>query len=194
MAGFNNSLSLNERQSRSNEKHHKSLRLVLFFPLRCCFAGSLPFSSSTMKQTKLFHSIPEMFFTFLARKTVWVKLFSLNVFEAALQAAIKAGILARNTHLCGFWLDVKKHGSLLWLARTNLRTKIYDISFLVSISLAPCKGIRIPESRNFLLVESGILGFGIRYPALRIRNPTKDWNPESNLLKIHSRLNWATRS
>ena len=75
---------------------------------------------------------------------------------------------------------------------------------------APCKGIRIPESRNFLLVESGILGFGIRNPALRIRNPTKDWNPESNLLflcafdnliyvillllNIHSRLNWATRS
>ena len=57
----------------------------------------------------------------------------------------------------------------------------------------PCKGIRIPESTNFLLVESGILGFGIRNPALRIRNPTKDWNPESNLLKIHSRLNWATR-
>ena len=54
---------------------------------------------------------------------------------------------------------------------------------------APCKGIRIPESRIFLLVESGILGFGIRNLALRIRNPTKDWNPESNLLKIHSRLN-----
>ena len=59
---------------------------------------------------------------------------------------------------------------------------------------APCKGIRIPESRNFLLVESGILGFGIRNPALGIRNPTKDWNPESSLLKIHSRLDWATRS
>ena len=63
-----------------------------------------------------------------------------------------------------------------------------------ALQFAPCKGIRIPESRNFLLVESGILGFGIRNPALRIRNPTKDWNPESNLLKIHSRLNLATRS
>ena len=40
------------------------------------------------------------------------------------------------------------------------------------LHLAPCKGIRIPESRNFLLVESGILGFGIWNPALRIRNPT----------------------
>ena len=60
--------------------------------------------------------------------------------------------------------------------------------------VAPCKGILIPESRNFVLVESGILGFGIRNPALGIRNPTKDWNPESNLLKIHSWLDWATRS
>ena len=56
-----------------------------------------------------------------------------------------------------------------------------------NVRLAPCKGIRIPESRNFLLVESGILGFEIRNPAQGIRNPTKDWNPESNLLKIHSR-------
>ena len=67
--------------------------------------------------------------------------------------------------------------------------KLFYLSFF-----APCKGIRIPESRNFLLVESGILGFGIRNPALGIRNPTKDWNPESNLLKIHSWLDWATRS
>ena len=69
MAGFNISLSLNERQS-SSDKKHKSLRLVLFFPFRCCFAGSLPFSLSTVKQTKLLHSISEMFFTFLARKTL----------------------------------------------------------------------------------------------------------------------------
>ena len=62
------------------------------------------------------------------------------------------------------------------------------------LPFAPCKGIRIPESRIFLLVESGILGFGIRNPAVRIRNPTKDWNPEFNLLKIHSGLNCATRS
>ena len=141
MAGFNISLSLNERQSSSDKKHNKSLLLVLFSPFRCCFAGSLPFSLSTVKQTKLFHSISEMFFTFLARKTLGVKLFSLKVWEAALQAAIKGGNFgAKLTHLCSFWLDVsffshvKKHRSLLWLARTNLRTKIYDISFLVSIS------------------------------------------------------------
>ena len=34
-----------------------------------------------------------------------------------------------------------------------------------------------------MLVESGILDFGIRNPALGIRNPTKDWNPESKLPK-----------
>ena len=107
MAGFNISLSLNEAQSSSDKKHNKSLRVVLFFPFRCCFAGSLPFSLSTVKQTKLFHSISEMFFTFLARKTLWVKLFSLNVYEAALHSAIKGGNFgAKLTHLCGFWLDV----------------------------------------------------------------------------------------
>ena len=138
---FTISLSLNERQSSSDKKHNKSLRLVQFFPFRCCFAGSLPFSLSTVKQTK-------MFFTFLARKTLWVKLFSLNMCEAALQAAIKGGNFgAKLTHLCGFWLDVsffshvkknrsrflldvsffltcEKRRSLLWLARTNFCREI----------------------------------------------------------------------
>ena len=153
MACFNISLSLNERQSSSDKKHNKSLRLVLFIPFRCCFAGSLPFPLLTAKQTKLFHSISEIFFTFLARKTLWVKLFSLNVCEAVLQAAIKGGNFgAKLTHPCGFLLDVsflahvkktsfavligriiffscENHRSLLWLARTYLRTKIYDIAF-----------------------------------------------------------------
>ena len=153
MASFIISLSLNERQSSSDKKHNKSLRLVLFFPFRCCFASSLPFSLTTVKQTKPFHSISKMFFTFLARKTLWVKLFSLNVCEVALQAAVKGGNFGTKlTPLCGFWLDVsffshvkktsvailighiifftcENHRSLLWLARTNVRTKIYDITF-----------------------------------------------------------------
>ena len=63
MAGFNIiSLSLNERQSNSDKKHNKSLRLVLFFPFRCCFAGCLPFSLSTVKRTKLFSSISDFRF------------------------------------------------------------------------------------------------------------------------------------
>ena len=71
-------------------------------------------------------------------------------------------------------------------------------SFLVFV---PCKGgIRILGSRKFLLVQSGfqklllvqsgiqlisavksgILAFGNGNTAQRIRNPTNDWNPESN--------------
>lgn len=61
----------------------------------------------------------------------------------------------------------------------------------------PSKRIRIKESRKFLLVvetrmgesflvETGILGFAIRETAEGIRNPTKDWNPES---KFHGQRN-----
>ena len=35
------------------------------------------------------------------------------------------------------------------------------------------------ESGKFLLVKSGILGFGIRNTAQGIQNPSNDWNPES---------------
>ena len=40
--------------------------------------------------------------------------------------------------------------------------------------------MRIPESGKFLLVESGIFGFGIRNSAQGIRNPSNDSNPESS--------------
>ena len=46
-------------------------------------------------------------------------------------------------------------------------------------SIAPCKGIRIPEFGKTLVVESGILDFGIRNTAQGILNSTNDWNPES---------------
>ena len=36
------------------------------------------------------------------------------------------------------------------------------------------------EAQKILLLASGILGFGIRNTAQRIRNPSNDWNPESN--------------
>ena len=90
------------------------------------------------------------------------------------------------SHDCGLVAREKNEMIVQTLRRcfTDANRKAKRISVL-----APCKGIRIPESTNFLLVESGILGFGIRNPALRICNPTKDWNPESNLLKIHSTLN-----
>ena len=40
------------------------------------------------------------------------------------------------------------------------------------INVAQCKGIQIPESREFLTVESGIMGLAILNTAQRIRNPT----------------------
>ena len=127
MAGFNISLSLNERQSSSDKKHNKSLRLVLFFPFRCCFAGSLPFSLSTVKQTKLFHSISQMFFTFFSDKNALSKTFLVEcVRSSAASCNNRREFLRETPHLCGFWLDVsffshlKKHRSRFWL----------DVSFL----------------------------------------------------------------
>lgn len=61
--------------------------------------------------------------------------------------------------------------SSAWQARQG---ESRDHYFLV----APCKGIGIPESGKFSLVESGVLGFGIRDTGQGIRNPTYDWNPE----------------
>ena len=142
MAGFNTSLSfnislsLNERQSSCDKKHNKSLRLVLFFPFRCCFAGSLPFSLSTVKQTKLFHSISEVFFTFLAKRTLWVKL---ECVRSGAASCNNRREFWRETHT-PLWLLIgriifftcENHRSLLWLARINLRTKIYGVCLNVA--------------------------------------------------------------
>ena len=53
------------------------------------------------------------------------------------------------------------------------------------IIIAPYKVIRIPESRKFLLVESGILGSGIQNPAFGIQDPAKKGESRIRLLKIH---------
>ena len=88
----------------SDKKHNKSLRLVLFFPFRCCFAGSLATVSFIDSETN--ETIPLHFrsvFHFFREKNSLSKLFSLNVCEAALQAAIKGGNFgAKLAHLCGF--------------------------------------------------------------------------------------------
>ena len=46
---------------------------------------------------------------------------------------------------------------------------------------------------NLSLLESGILGVGIRNPALGILNPAIDWNPESRSLKIYCRWYYPTK-
>ena len=46
---------------------------------------------------------------------------------------------------------------------------------------APSRRTLNPESEKIVLAESGIFGgFGIRNAAQGIRNPTNDWNPETN--------------
>ena len=104
---------------RQKAQQRLTSRSVYLFPL--LFRRLLPFSfRSTVKQTKLFHSISEMFFTFLARKTLWVKLFSLNVCEVALPAAMKGGSFgSKLTHLCGFWLDVSFFSRVKTIVRSS---------------------------------------------------------------------------
>ena len=117
MAGFNICLSLNERQSSSDKKHNKSLRLSAVVS-----PALYRFLYRQWNKRNYSTPFPKCFSLYLARKTLWVKLFSLNVCEAALQAAIKGGNFgAKLTHLCDFWLDVsffsrvKKHRSRFWL-------------------------------------------------------------------------------
>ena len=113
MNGFNISSSLNERQSRSDKKHNKSLRLVLFIPFRCCFAGSLPFSLSTVKQTKLFHSISEMFFTFFSEKNSLSKTFLVKCVRSNAASCNKRREFWRETHT-PLWLLI---GRVFFLTR-----------------------------------------------------------------------------
>ena len=130
---MNLSLSKMAGMSIIEDKQHKlSLRLVLFFPLRCCFAGSLQSSSLTVKQTKLFHSNFRDVFHFFTRKTLREKLSRRMSAKrrCKLQASIKDGNFgAKLTHFCAFWLDVsffshvKKHRSRFFL----------DVSFFSSV-------------------------------------------------------------
>ena len=154
MAGFNISLSLNERQSSSDKKHNKSLRLVLFIPFRCCFAGSLPyfFIDSETNETiplhfrNVFHFFSEknsLSKTFLVDKCVRSGAASCNKRrefwrETRTPLWLLIGRIIFLTRektsfaiLIGriVFFTCENHRSLLWLARTNLRTKIYDIAF-----------------------------------------------------------------
>ena len=78
------------------------------------------------------------------------------------------------------WLSNSREIMLFWESR----------SFFDLYVFAPYKVIRIPESRKFLLVESGILGSGIQNPAFGIQDPAKKGNSESTCWKsISNRIN-----
>ena len=111
------SLNISRRQISSDKKHNLSLHPVIFSPSAVVLPpSSLQFSSSTMKQTKLFHSNFQDVFHFFRRKILWKKLFLLNVYKAA--STYKCQEFWHETHT-PLWLlirrimfsQVKKHRS-----------------------------------------------------------------------------------
>ena len=106
MAGLNIRLNLNRRQGSSDKKQYLPYVTICFSPFRCCFAGSLQFSSSTVKHAKLFHSNFRDVFQFFTRKLFeknsWLveclPSNSLSEDAASCKRLKKAGILARNSH------------------------------------------------------------------------------------------------
>ena len=80
--------------------------------------------------------------------------------------------LFTTTLSCSSTDDYDQHDSCIGVKRL---LTIYNKN--VNKSIGPCQGIRVLEPVKFLFVESGILSFGMRNKAQRIRNATKDWNP-----------------
>ena len=65
--------------------------------------------------------------------------------------------------------------------------------------VTPCKVIRIPESWNFLPLESGILGIRIQSAAFGIQNPAEEWiqnpfaeNPFQIIITAFTRIHATT--
>ena len=78
-----------------------------------CFAGSLPFSLSTVKQTKLFHSISEMFFTFFSEKNSLSKTFLVECVRSGVASCNKRREFWHETHT-PLWLLI---GRIIFLTR-----------------------------------------------------------------------------
>ena len=145
MAGLNITL-LSLVKWQSDKKTELKLTCHSVFPFRL-----LQFSSSTAKQTKLFHSNFRDVFNFFLREKPFRWMSAKR--RCNLQAPIKGGNFgAKLTHLSGFWLDVsfflthektsfailigriifftcENDRALLWLAWIHLHMKIYDIAF-----------------------------------------------------------------
>ena len=71
-------------------------------------------------------------------------------------------------------VKIERHGKI---PTRLVRLVKVDISAVKEI--APCSWIRIPDLGQFLLMDSGILGFQFRNTAQGILNPTNSCNPES---------------
>ena len=202
MAGFNISLSLNERQSSSDKKRNKSLRLILFIPFCCCFAGSLPyfFIDSETNETIPLHF--RNVFHFSGEKNSLSKAFLVECVRSGAASCNKRRQFWRETRT-PLWLLIgriifltrekplfailigrivfftcENHRSLLWLARTNLRTKIYDIAFWwVFLSMYIIKGVTWQMWRyTRYIVEVEGAGKKVCYTEFRVRRVVQTRN------------------
>ena len=102
-ASFNISLSLNVKAKQLRQKAQTKLtsRSVYPFPLLFRRLSTVFFIDSETNETIPLHF--QNVFHFFSEKNSLSKNFSLNLCEAALQAAIKGGNFgAKLTHLCGF--------------------------------------------------------------------------------------------
>ena len=152
MAGFNISVSLNERQSSST----KSTTKAYVFHSRSVYPFSLLLSTVFFIDSETNETIPLHFrnvFHFFSEKNSLSKTFLVECVRSGTASCNKRREFWRQTHT-PLWLLIgriifltrektsfavligrivfftsENHRSLLWLARTNLRTKIYDIAF-----------------------------------------------------------------
>ena len=69
-----------------------------------------------------------------------------------------------------FWRFYRPRSIKTQKKRLGRYSAIVTSRLINNAYVGPCKGIRIPESGKFSLLESRILGPGIQ-------NPTNDWNP-----------------
>ena len=110
--------------------------------------------------------------------------YSLSLIRVILSLKRSKYLSLLTIHQYQWWIDFKKPKQIESKNKRknekNATDKVQCIKTSSDYFFASCKGIRIPGSERLLLVESGILGFGIRNAAQRIRNLTEDWNPESS--------------
>ena len=150
MAGFNMSVSLNERQSSST----KSTTKAYVFHSRSVYPFSLLLSTVFFIDSETNETIPLHFrnvFHFFSEKNSLSKTFVVECLRSDAASCDKRREFWRETQtplwpLIGRIIFLKReitsfvigdiifftsenHRSLLWLARTSLRTKIYDIAF-----------------------------------------------------------------
>ena len=132
--------------------------------------------------------------------TVHVRLPKLNILTASSRRVRHIDIADNFSFLVPLGCPSGRFDLRITLARPGSSLQLQTIIFPKSTSQirntcqnlkhsAPCKGIQIPEAMNFSLLELETLGLEIENPGLWYLESSSR-NPESELLKIHSRFYW----